>query len=196
MKLDLAVWWLLPVGIVVTACDDLQPSAPPGVVQEQAATATQNNPTTNTPSANDSTTPANQGYSPAGKRDPFRSFLADGTSEQVVSGEGRRLEDTEKFELDAYHLTGLITGTSQPKALVEDPAKKGHVVRIGSRLGKRNGRVTRILNNMIVVTEEIITPTGERVRVPITVKLRTDESENMISQDQAAAAQSQERSAP
>tara|TARA_Y100001968_G_C19066972_1_gene576466 strand:+ start:119 stop:664 length:546 start_codon:yes stop_codon:yes gene_type:complete len=109
-------------------------------------------------------------YNPVGKRDPFRSYLS------VVEEEGnqkseRLLEKTEAFELDQYKLVALISGTSQPRAMVEDPKNEGHIVRIGSRLGKNGGRITRISNNSIVVVEEFRAPTGERIRVPITVKL-------------------------
>jgi type IV pilus assembly protein PilP len=109
-------------------------------------------------------------YSPVGKRDPFRSYLAD-LEEQAVQEKEHKVEETEKFELDQYRLTGLVTGTAQPKAMVEDPIGAGHVLHIGSRLGKNSGRVTRIGEDAIVVTEEFRAPTGERVRVPITIKL-------------------------
>ncbi|MEK7706012.1 MAG: pilus assembly protein PilP [Myxococcota bacterium] len=109
-------------------------------------------------------------YSPIGKRDPFRSYLAD-LQETEQSTASRKLEETEQYELDQYRLTGLITGTSQPRAMVEDPVGRGHVLHIGSHLGKNGGRVTRIAPDAIEVTEEFRAPTGERVRVPIKIKL-------------------------
>jgi len=115
-------------------------------------------------------------YSPVGKRDPFRSYLAD-LEEQATAEQEHKIEETEKFELDQYRLTGLVTGTAQPNAMVEDPMGKGHVLRIGSRLGKNSGRVTRIADDAIVVTEEFRAPTGERVRVPITIKLPKPETD-------------------
>lgn len=115
-------------------------------------------------------TVAEWSYSPVGKRDPFRSYLADLTLKQTED-DVRRPDPTEKYELDQYRLTGLITGTAQPKALVEDPEKIGHVLRVGSRLGKNGGRITRISNTGIVVTEEYRAPTGEKVKVPIDVNL-------------------------
>lgn len=122
-------------------------------------------------------------YSPIGKRDPFRSYLADLTEKQAED-DVRRPDPTEKYELDQYRLTGLITGTAQPKALVEDPEKIGHVVRVGTRLGKNGGRITRISNTGIIVTEEYRAPTGEKVKVPITVNLPKPpiEMENEVEQ--------------
>jgi type IV pilus assembly protein PilP len=115
-------------------------------------------------------------YSPVGKRDPFRSYLAD-LEERAIDDKEHKVEETEKFELDQYRLTGLVTGTAQPKAMVEDPTGTGHVLHIGSRLGKNSGRITRIGEDAIVVTEEFRAPTGERVRVPITIKLPKPESD-------------------
>ncbi|MEM6730433.1 MAG: pilus assembly protein PilP [Myxococcota bacterium] len=109
-------------------------------------------------------------YSPVGKRDPFRSYLADLTEAQTEV-QRRPVQATERFELDQYRLTGLITGTSQPKALVEDPEGIGHTVRIGSYMGRNGGIVTRITSDGIIVTEEFRAPTGELVKVPIAVKL-------------------------
>jgi type IV pilus assembly protein PilP len=113
-------------------------------------------------------------YSPVGKRDPFRSYIAD-MRELAKHDDDRRPESTEKFELDQYRLTGIISGTSQPQAMVEDPEGIGHVLRIGSRLGKNGGRITRIGVSEIVITEEFRAPTGERVRVPITLRLPVPE---------------------
>lgn len=115
-------------------------------------------------------------YSPVGKRDPFRSYLAD-LSEAQAQTISRPIQATERFELDQYRLTGLITGTSQPKALVEDPEGVGHTVRIGSYIGKNGGVVRRITTKGFVVTEEFRAPTGELVKVPITVKLPRAEIE-------------------
>jgi type IV pilus assembly protein PilP len=115
-------------------------------------------------------------YSPVGKRDPFYSYLAEVQATNDTHTERKR-EATESFELDQYRLTGLVTGTAQPRAMVEDPDGKGHVVSINSRLGKRGGIVTRITNEGIIVTEEFRTPTGDKVRVPITIKLPQPELE-------------------
>ena len=115
-------------------------------------------------------------YSPVGKRDPFYSYLAE-VQASAASQTERKREATETFELDQYRLTGLVTGTAQPRAMVEDPEGKGHVISINSRLGKRGGIVTRISNEGIIVTEEFRTPTGDKVRVPITIKLPQPELE-------------------
>ncbi len=121
--------------------------------------------------------PATEGvyaYNPVGKRDPFRSYLlelrARGSDEKRTPP-----KSTERFELDQYRLTGIMSGTSQPRALVEDPTGKGHALHIGSPLGKNKGRVTRISSTQVIVVEQFRNAKGELMRVPITIKLPQDE---------------------
>lgn len=95
-------------------------------------------------------------YNPVGKRDPFRSFLVAGernVSEQRVP--------TQKYELDQYALVGIIWGVDRPRALVEDPEGVGHVMELGTYIGKNWGKVTQISADKVVVTEEYTTLDGE-----------------------------------
>ncbi|OGQ87419.1 MAG: hypothetical protein A2289_15205 [Deltaproteobacteria bacterium RIFOXYA12_FULL_58_15] len=122
--------------------------------------------------------PPQWSYSPVGKRDPFRSYLTALAAESAVD---QPLVDTQKYELDQYRLTGVVTGTARPSAMVEDPEGKGHTLWINSKLGKNGGIVTRIgmLRRSqkgvavigIVVTEEIRSQTGDRIRVPLEIPL-------------------------
>jgi type IV pilus assembly protein PilP len=124
--------------------------------------------------------PAPFTYSPVGKRDPFRSYLADLAEQSLEHSPQRKREETEEYELDQYRLTGIITGTAQPKAMVEDPGGRGHVLHIGSRMGKNGGRIARISSGGIVVVEETRDPTGKKVRLPITIKLPKAEFEDIV----------------
>ena len=171
---------VLALGIVA-GCGEDEPNVviPPPTPKNPAAAAA-------APAAPDSAkdSAGSYSYSTVGKRDPFRSYIAD-LREIARAEDVRRPESTEKFELDQYRLTGLVTGTSQQQAMVEDPDGLGHVVRVGSRLGKNGGRVTRIEVDKIVVTEEFRAPTGERIRVPITVRLPRSDTEIIGEQQQA-----------
>jgi type IV pilus assembly protein PilP len=109
-------------------------------------------------------------YSPVGKRDPFKSYIA--MMLQDPNREKKRPKSpTEEYEIGQYQLTGLLSGTSQPRAVLQDPSGKGHIVKIGTRLGRNGGRITRISSNEIMVVEEFRAPTGERKRVPIKIEL-------------------------
>ncbi|MFT4980116.1 MAG: type IV pilus assembly protein PilP [Myxococcota bacterium] len=110
-------------------------------------------------------------YNPIGKRDPFRSFLSFGS----------RAEDTaprtplQKYEIDQYQLVGIVWGMSRPRALVEDPEGVGHVMEMGTYVGRNWGKVTQISDNEVVVTEEYKTIDGELVVNPIKMQLVTDD---------------------
>jgi type IV pilus assembly protein PilP len=158
-----------------TACDDEEEMAPPPPPTKKVTAVS------NTPATAGDAHLQHHGYSPIGKRDPFTSYLVQ-LQDAGKEKPQRKLEATEQFELDQYKLTGLVTGTSQPKAMLEDPNSKGHVVHIGSRLGKNAGVVTRITTEAMVVTEEFRTPTGDKVRVPITIKLPQPELELLTEQ--------------
>jgi type IV pilus assembly protein PilP len=110
-------------------------------------------------------------YNPIGKRDPFRSFLSTG---------GRVKDETprtplQRYEIDEYRLVGIIWGIDRPRALVEDPDKIGHVMEIGTYIGKNWGKVTQITSTDVVVTEEYQTLDGELVVNPIRLTLPVDE---------------------
>ena len=107
-------------------------------------------------------------YNPIGKRDPFRSFLAAG--ERGVEDETPRTP-LQRYEIDEYRLVGIIWGIDRPRALVEDPDSVGHVMEIGTYIGKNWGKVTQITSSEVVVTEEYQTIDGELVVNPIRMVL-------------------------
>jgi type IV pilus assembly protein PilP len=109
-------------------------------------------------------------YNPIGKRDPFRSFLSAG---------GRVKDETprtplQRYEIDEYRLVGIIWGIDRPRALVEDPERIGHVMEIGTYIGKNWGKVTQITSTDVVVTEEYQTIDGELVVNPIRMTMPVD----------------------
>ncbi len=112
-------------------------------------------------------------YNPIGKRDPFRSFLSAGPKED---------DDTprtplQRYDLDQYQLVGVIWGIDRPRALVQDPENLGHVVEIGTYIGKNWGKVTQITSSGVVVTEEYQTMDGELVVNEIPMKLASNEAD-------------------
>lgn len=106
-------------------------------------------------------------YNPIGKRDPFRSFLAQANAEADDSPR----TPLQRFDLDQYQLVGVVYGIDRPRALVQDPERVGHVVEIGTYIGKNWGKVTQITSSGAVVTEEYQTIDGELVVNEIPMKL-------------------------
>ncbi len=111
-------------------------------------------------------------YNPIGKRDPFRTFIATADEEEI-----RSPTPLQRYELEQYELTGIVWGVDRPRALVEDPEGMGHVIELGTYIGKKWGKVTQITSNQLVVTEEYLTPDGALVVNPIEIKLQYPEEE-------------------
>ena len=115
-------------------------------------------------------------YNPIGKRDPFRSFLNLGPGP-----EGPSLAlPTQKFEIDQYKLVGLVWGIDRPRALVQDPDGMGHVLEIGTYIGKNWGKVTQITSGEVIVTEEYQTLDGELVVNNINLTLPVGDSATLV----------------
>ena len=115
-------------------------------------------------------------YNPIGKRDPFRSFLNFDTD----PGTGPGTLPTQRYEIDQYKLAGLIWGVDRPRALVEDPDKVGHVLEIGTYIGKNWGKVTQITSGEVIVTEEFQTLDGELVVNNISLTLPVSDDAGLV----------------
>jgi len=109
-------------------------------------------------------------YNPIGKRDPFRSFIAGQREDDIVSP-----TPLQRFEVDQYDLVGIVWGGINPRAMVQDPEGTGHVVVLGTYIGKNWGKVTQITSKELVITEEYQTIEGELVTNQVIMDLPLDE---------------------
>ncbi len=115
-------------------------------------------------------------YSSIGKRDPFRPYHIDQALEEQARDAQKTRSDLEKLELAQLRLVGIVSGTSTPTAMFEDPDGRGHVVRVGTPMGRNGGKVAKIKRDEVVIIEEFRDPvTNKRVQSPISVRLPTDE---------------------
>lgn len=106
-------------------------------------------------------------YNPAGKRDPFASFVSRQAVASTVAPDAPPLQ---RWDTDKFALTGVIWSVDVPRALLVDPEGIGHVVRMGTYVGRNWGKVTAILEDGIVVTEEYRTLDGELVVNPVSIR--------------------------
>ena len=90
-------------------------------------------------------------YDPAGKPDPFRSFVK--LLDELDDGMTTPLE---RFDLSQLEVRAIIWGSDRPRALVRDPAGKGYIVSTGTPIGKNKGRVISIADNMVLVKETYV----------------------------------------
>lgn len=113
-------------------------------------------------------------YSPLGKRDPFRSPLDDLIISQEVGSQCPLC----KWELDQLKLVAVITGTGNPVAMLEDPDGVGHVVRQGTQVGRRNGKVSTVGRQEVVIAEVGHDPFGKAISNKTVLKIAHSPSEN------------------
>jgi len=135
--------------LVLAACDDAPPPPPPPPAAPVAAKTEASG--AEKPVESLSST-IEYSYSPVGKRDPFRSpteKLVDNDS----TSEGTDCGPLCRWEIDQLKLVAVVSGVSNPMAMVEDPAGRGHILRRGTNVGKRGGTVSQILAGEVEVTE-------------------------------------------
>jgi type IV pilus assembly protein PilP len=89
-------------------------------------------------------------YDPKGKADPFESFLQSATELEVGTS------PLERFELSQLVVSAIIWGTDRTRALVTDPSGKGYIVAEGASIGKNQGRIVSINDNMVLVKETYV----------------------------------------
>ena len=117
-------------------------------------------------------------YSSVGKRDPFRSFLAEGR------GAGSSLltrcaTPLGRFELEQFKLVAVITGLEDPVAMVQAPNGTGYTVRRGSCIGKNGGSVAAVRTGQVVVAEWATRADGTRDRTQTVLSLPKREAINL-----------------
>lgn len=105
-------------------------------------------------------------YNPAGKRDPFSSFLARATRPE----DNPDAPPLQRWDTDRFVVTGIIWNVDAPRALLVDPEGTGHVVRHGTYVGRNWGKVTAISEDGVIVTEEYRMIDGELVVNPVSIQ--------------------------
>lgn len=113
---------------------------------------------------------AEERYSPKGKRDPFEPFI-----KPAVKGarDTAAVPPLQRYEIGELKFVGVIWTAKGAHALVEDIAGKGYTVRVGTRIGRTGGVVTRITDGQLFIGEESRESTGARVVREFSLKLQT-----------------------
>ena len=99
-------------------------------------------------------------YSSVGKRDPFRSFLAELSQESTFSS--RCSTPLGRYDIVQLKLVAVITGLEDPVAMVESPTGVGYSVRRGACMGKNGGVVAAVRSGEVVVSEWVVRADGSR----------------------------------
>ncbi|MGO9830744.1 MAG: pilus assembly protein PilP [Myxococcaceae bacterium] len=112
-------------------------------------------------------------YNPIGKRDPFRSPDLDLARASAVSNSACN-EPLCKFDLDQLTLVGVVSGDSNPVAMVQDPQGRGYILHRNTRIGRQGGKVTQILRDSVIITEYFTSPDGKSNANQLTLAIKAD----------------------
>jgi type IV pilus assembly protein PilP len=117
-------------------------------------------------------------YTSVGKRDPFRSFLADFEKSQGVL-RTRCATPLGRFELEQLKLVAVVTGLEDPIGMVEAPTGVGYSVRRGACIGKNGGVVAAVRSGEVVVSEWAVRADGTRDRTQTVLRLPKEAALNL-----------------
>jgi len=92
-------------------------------------------------------------YNPAGKPDPFKSFILE---QEEMAEKVKRKPRTylETLDLSQLELIAIVTGPQGNYAMVRDSKGVGHVIIKGTAVGTNGGVVDRISDREVIIREE------------------------------------------
>ena len=111
-------------------------------------------------------------YDKADLRDPFRSFEWERQELAREDVEGGPLE---QFDVSQLSVIAVVWKTGSARALVEDPGGQSYIVAKGTRIGKNDGTVTQIDDNLVVVNETYEDYLGNVTQKDIEMRIRRSE---------------------
>jgi len=109
-------------------------------------------------------------FDPTGRRDPFRPPRA-----SAVTRTGEPPTPLQRYEIGQLKLVAIIYDTTQPRAVVEDDAGLGYIVRVGTAIGANGGRVRDIERGRVLIEEDSVDFYGESHLSNVVMELRTAE---------------------
>ena len=111
---------------------------------------------------------------PAVKRDPFRPFTL---NVRAATRRRENLAPLERFELGQLKLVAIIWDIKEPKAMVEDSAGLGYVVKVGTPMGVNDGKVAAINPGAVTVEEFFVDLYGAKKKQHVEMRLSVEKSE-------------------
>ena len=113
-------------------------------------------------------------YDRTGLRDPFRSFEWERREMELASQDmvGCPLE---QFDVSQLSVIAVVWKTGSARALVEDPGGQSYIIGKGTRIGKNDGMVTEIDDNLVVVNETYEDYLGKVTKKDIEMRIRRSE---------------------
>ncbi len=111
-------------------------------------------------------------YSPAGKRDPFKPFIALGPKKPISTA---RLTPLQRYDVSELRLVGILKGPAGYRALLEDAGGKGFIITKGTLIGPENGLVKEIRDDRVIIKQTHKDIFGQIKEREISIRLRKPE---------------------
>jgi len=115
--------------------------------------------------------PAGEHAAPQITRDPFRPM---NLRTKTAPRARENLSPLERFELGQLKIVGIIWDLKEPRALIEDTAGLGYVVKVGTPMGSNDGTVKVIRRNEVIVEEFYEDARGEKRKRDVSMRLSTE----------------------
>jgi type IV pilus assembly protein PilP len=117
-------------------------------------------------------------YSSVGKRDPFRSYLADasGAAAALTTRCGTPLG---RYEVEQLRLVAVVTGLEDPVGMVEAPNGVGYALRRGACVGKNGGVVAAVRSGEVIISEWAVRADGSRDATQTILRLPSEPALNL-----------------
>jgi len=112
-------------------------------------------------------------YDRIGLRDPFRTYEMEEKSRRAELGADSG--PLEQYDVNQMSLLAVVWNTGSARALIQDPSGKSYIIGSGTRIGKNNGRVTAIDDNLVVVNETYVDFLGQETTKDIEMRIRRSE---------------------
>ena len=116
-------------------------------------------------------TPAGEHAAPQISRDPFRPT---NLRTKTPSRARENLSPLERFELGQLKIVGIIWNLKEPRAMIEDTAGLGYIVKVGTPIGSNDGTVKAIGRSEVIVEEFYEDSSGAKRKRDVSMRLSTE----------------------
>jgi len=110
-------------------------------------------------------------YDPTNKPDPFKSFIIVRREIEEEKEQEEPRTYLETLDLSQLTVTAIVIGKDNRWALVKDSKGEGHVIKTGTPIGRKRGKVMEIRQKEVVVREYDTDYRGNQVINDIPLKL-------------------------
>jgi len=110
-------------------------------------------------------------YNPTNKVDPFKSFIVIKKELEEKREQEKPRTYLETLDISQVTISAIVIGSEDKWALVRDSKGEGHVIKVGTPIGRKRGRVIKILDKEVIVREFDIDIRGRETEKEISIRL-------------------------